>query len=252
MGRHRVKATETSFAIIETLVTKQEASLSELTEAVETPQTTVYDHLETLCDLGYVRKDDGTYRPTLQFLKLGGHVRFDQDLYHVARPKLRQITEETGEPATLAVEEDDYAVFVYSTEGEYTTRSTQADGSHTWLHTNALGKVFLAYADRERVDQLIDDYGLPSNTEHTITDQNELHRELASIREQGYALDREEGKLSMQGVAKPIFSPSNDVIAAVSVYSSTRRMRNEEFLEQVLRPLERAVDVIEVDIAHGV
>lgn len=252
MGRHRIKAAETTFGIVEELVDREEATLTELAAGVETPQTTVYDHLETLRNLGYVQKDDGTYRPTLQFLQLGGRVRFDRDLYHVARPQLRKITEETGKPATLAVEEDDYAVFVYSTEGEYTTRSTQPDGSHTWLHTNALGKVFLAYATRERVEQLIDDFGLPSNTENTITDPDELHRELESIREQGYALDREEGKLSMQGVAKPVFSPSNEVIGAVSVYSSTRRMRNEEFIEQVLQPLERAIDVIEVDIAHGV
>lgn len=247
---HRIGTVETTFDIIEMLVEAEKATLSELANAVGMPQSTVYDHLMTLQDRGYVLKEGNSYRPSLRFLKLGGRVRFDKDLYHIARPELRKLTNETGEPATLAIEEGDYAIYTYSTEGEYTTRSSEFDGSHTWLHANAPGKVFLAHSSKDRVECLIDQYGLPASTEHTITDPTALYEELETILEQGYALDSEEGKLGMRGVAKPIFSPDREVLAAVCVYGATRRMNTEDFVEQMLKPLERVVDVIEINLSY--
>ncbi|WP_254538381.1 IclR family transcriptional regulator [Halomarina litorea] len=248
MGQnHRIKTTETVFEIIETLVRLEVANLSEVAAAVEKPRSTVFDHLATLRELGYVVKDQSNYRPSLQFLELGGCIRFDRDIYHVARPELRKLTEETGEPATLGVEENDYAVFLYSVEGEYTTRSTEFDGSHTWLHANALGKVLLAFQPESRVERLVNQYGLSASTENTITDPSELYSELESVRENGYATDIEEGKLGLNGVAMPVFCSDKEPVAAVSVYTGTSLTDIDDFVDRVIEPLQRTTSVIEVN-----
>ena len=250
MGQHhRIQATQTAFEIIETLVALDSATLSTLAESVDRPPSTVFDHLATLHELGYVLKDGSVYRPSLQFLELGGQIRFNRDLYHIARPQLRKLTEETGEPATLGVEENDYAVFLYSVEGDYTTRSTEFDGSHTWLHANAIGKVFLAYYPDEYVDRLVEQFGLSASTDNTITDPATLSAELESVREQGFALDIEEGKTGLKGVAMPVLSPNNDPIAAISLYTATRRTNIDEFVDRVIKPLERTTSIIEVDLS---
>lgn len=247
---HTVKSTERTFEIIEELVEGDGSTLSGLADRTGMAKSTVFDHLATLQKLGYVSAEDNVYTPTLRFLQLGGRIRFQRDIYHVARPKLQELTEETGEPCTLVVQEGDYAISMFNTMGEYTTRSIEYDGSHIWLHANAPGKVFLAHSSQERVESLVDRYGLPASTERTITDPSELYDELDEVREQGYAVDVEEGVLGMQGIAKPIHTERGEVVAAVTVYGATRRLDIDEFVDEMLKPLTQTASVIEINMSY--
>lgn len=52
-------------------------------------------------------------------------------------------------------------------------------------------------------------------TEHTLTDREQLIEELHAVREQGYAVDREENTLGLRcfGVAIPYRTPARDAIS---------------------------------------
>lgn len=56
---------------------------------------------------------------------------------------------------------------------------------------------------------------LPALTEHTITDREKLIEELRQVREQGFAVDREENTLGLRcfGVAIPYRTPARDAIS---------------------------------------
>ena len=54
-------------------------------------------------------------------------------------------------------------------------------------------------------------------TDTTITDPDDLRRELASIRERGYALSNGERDVGVRGVAAPMFGPDGRVTAGISV-----------------------------------
>jgi DNA-binding IclR family transcriptional regulator len=84
-------------------------------------------------------------------------------------------------------------------------------------HATALGKILLAYLDPEAAHKVIQKCGLPRQTRHTITDPAELDRELASIREAGYAVDREEAVLGACCIAAPVRDHKCQVVAAISV-----------------------------------
>jgi len=58
---------------------------------------------------------------------------------------------------------------------------------------------------------------LPPLTENTITDKRELEKELSKVREQGFALDREENEKNVRCVAAPIRNYQGEVIAALSI-----------------------------------
>jgi DNA-binding IclR family transcriptional regulator len=72
-------------------------------------------------------------------------------------------------------------------------------------------------------------------TPSTITDEKVMLDELAEIRKQGYALDREENGLGMWCIAAPIFNIRQQVEYAVSVAVSTAGLRVcEDFREMLL------------------
>jgi IclR family transcriptional regulator, acetate operon repressor len=80
--------------------------------------------------------------------------------------------------------------------------------------TTSLGKAILATRDDAEVRALLP-AELPSLTRHTIVDPAELVADLRGVREQGYAVDREENTEGLRcfGVALHITDPPRDAIS---------------------------------------
>jgi DNA-binding IclR family transcriptional regulator len=84
------------------------------------------------------------------------------------------------------------------------------------LHATALGKAVLAYLEEDVRDDLLRER-FPKLTGRTLATATALKREIASIREQGYAVEREEAVLGEAGVAAPIFDRRAEPIGAIGV-----------------------------------
>jgi len=54
---------------------------------------------------------------------------------------------------------------------------------------------------------------LPSLTENTITDEDELYEELAEIRERGYSINNQETIPGLRAIGVPIECPDGGVLA---------------------------------------
>ena len=66
--------------------------------------------------------------------------------------------------------------------------------------------------------------GLSQYTENTIADPEALRREMAEIRERGWAIDNEERTLGMRCVAAPVYNVFGEAIAGISVSGPTVRL----------------------------
>lgn len=75
------------------------------------------------------------------------------------------------------------------------------------LHSTSFGKAILSELPQERVDQVVDPYGLAGRTASTITDAETLHDELAAIRRCGYAVDDEKNIPGVRHIEMAISSP---------------------------------------------
>lgn len=81
-------------------------------------KSTVYRHLSTLAELGYVVKTDNEYRVGLRFLELGQHARTRQTGYDLTTKKVEEIAEQTGEWAQFIVKEHGDAVYIHRAFGD--------------------------------------------------------------------------------------------------------------------------------------
>lgn len=246
-----IKSARTTFAIVERLVILDGAGVSELAAELDTAKATIHDHLKTLDELGYIHKDGQEYQAGTKFLRIGEQIRVNMDIYRTAKPELRKLASKTGEHASLMVEENGVGVYLLNAEGPNTVNIVTPEGTPTKLHTTAPGKAILAHLPEERIRAIIDEEGLTAETENTITDREELMAELDGVREQEYAVDKEEGLKGLQGVAEPVFSRKEDRIAgAISIYGPSRQTDMEDFETELVEELRRTVNIVEINFSY--
>ncbi|SFL34255.1 transcriptional regulator, IclR family [Halogranum rubrum] len=245
-----VKATRVSFDVVEALQELDEAGAAEISNHLGIPKSTAHDHLRTLEQLELVVNENGRYRTGTRFLDFGGYARQQMKIYNVARPEIRKLAEQTGEHSNLMVEEHGRGVFLYKAEGTNAVQLDTYNGYRVHLHTTAMGKAILAHFPEKRVRAILDRHGMPTVTEHTVDNEEELFEELAQIRSQGFARDLEERVRGMRCVAAPILR-DDEVLGAISVSGPASRMQGERFESEIPDHVLRTANVIEVNMTYS-
>ena len=244
-----VKTTETVFGVIETLRELDGATLTELTDELGFAKSTVYDHLSTLEQHGYVIRQDGEYQLSLRFLDHGIYVKRRRDLPDEVEPSLEKLAAETGEVVWFVVEEDGWSYILEMAKGEQAVNTVDRIGRREHLHYHAAGKVILANLPPEETADIIDRHGLPAVTDRTITDRERLDSELEKIRDQGYGTMDSEAVMGLRSVAAPVVS-RNQVLGAVSVAGPAKRLRGSLFQEELPRKIQATANAIELQMTY--
>jgi DNA-binding IclR family transcriptional regulator len=221
MSTYPVTAVKVSHDIVETLVERGPAGVTEVAEAMDLPKSTAHDHLRTLEEVGYVVNDGGTYRLGTKFLHLGETARNNHELFVNGREEVHALYDNTdGKYVQLVTEENDRCAVLLATGWQGGSNPSQAPGAyptHFHLHTNAPGKAVLAHNDAEELETLLSKTGLPARTSETITNRTRLLAELETIRDDGYAVDEGELISGMTGIAAPVVADGG-VRGAIAVY----------------------------------
>lgn len=246
-----VKSVVTTFDILQTLRRLDGAGVTELADELDLPKSSVHNYLSTLEQEEYVVKEEAEYYVGLRFLDLGRYARQRNDLYETARPELEAVAEETGELVNLLVEEHGQGVYVCRVRGDRAVNVAASTGHRVSLHNTGLGKAVLAHTPEERVDAILDEHGMSAETEHTITDRDELKSELAAVRERGVAFDREERLEGLRCVAVPLLDLDDRPVGAISVAGPTSRMQGERYESELPQTLRNAANVIELNLTYS-
>lgn len=246
-----VRSVQTSLQITKGLEKRQGATITELADHLDIPKTTVFNHLKTLESEEFVVKEGDSYKLGLQYLELGECSRIQHELFEHAKPEVVNLAQETGELSGISTEEYGQGVFLFITEGENAVRIDTQTGMRVYLHTFALGKAILAYTPYERIEEILDRYGLPAMTPNTITDREVLYDELEAIREGGIAFDDEERVKGLRTVAAPILTNDEEVLGAISVAAPTSRMKDERFQDEIPELVKNAANVVELKIRYS-
>jgi len=250
-AKNPIKATETTFRIVEALQSLDGAGVSELAEYTELPRSTVHNYLSTLEQEEYVVSDGGRYEVGIRFLELGAHARNRRKIYETAKPEIERLAEETSELANLLIEEHGRGTYLQRERGEQAVQVKAHVGTRVTLHSTALGKSILAHLPEPRRDKIIETHGLEPATPNTITTRSRLLGELETIREQGYAHDDEERLQGLRCVAAPILSTDDRVLGAASVAGPSHRIRGEYFQETLPNKVLETVNVIELNVTYS-
>lgn len=252
-----LKTVERTARIIKALETLDGAGVTELATHLGMSKSSTYHYLATLRQEDFVVKTGDQYELGLQLLLSGEYVRNRNLLYRYGKEEVEELAETTGEYANLFTEQHGKGINLYKVRGSdavgsgYQTDKLQQPDQ---LHCTATGKAILAFLPEARVDGILDQHGLPERTANTITDRDELLDELATIRERGYAYNDEEEVEGLRAVGAPVIDRDDDVLGSLSVAGPTSRLKGTPFDEELPEQVQRAANVIEVNInmaTHG-
>jgi DNA-binding IclR family transcriptional regulator len=226
-----VQSIERAIAILKAFsVEKEELGVTELSQQLNLPKSTVFRLLASLQREGVVEENPVTrkYRLGVALMTLGGLVLQRLDITQVARPFMRALADATQETVNLAIRDRDEAVNIAEIPSPQPVKYIGWVGRRIPLHCTSTGKILLAYLPTNERETLIA-CGLPRYTPNTITSPDLLRQELALVREQGYAVCHEEFDMGSNGVAAPIRDHTRGVVAVVSAAGPTFRLSPDRF-----------------------
>ena len=245
-----VQSVDRALTILSLLARLGEAGVTEIAGELGVHKSTAFRLVATLEQHGMVEQneDRGKYRLGVGVLRLAGATTARLDVVQEARPICRQLAAASGETVNIAVLSDRSALYLDQVAGQSALQSHNWVGQHIPLHATSNGKVLLSELSADEVDNRLP--RLPSYTAETVTARARLRRDLAEVREQGYAVAVDELEIGLTAIAAPIRTAHGDVIASLSVSGPTFRL-TEPRVKEVVPLVVDAADEVSRRLGYG-
>ena len=221
-------------------------NLSDLAAASGLHVSTTHRLVNVLVSRGYAVKDtsSGKYRLTLRTFEIGSRASGMWDLLAEAKPYLDQLAAVSQEAVHLVERDGNCVVYLYKAEPyRQMVRMASHTGLQNPMYCTGVGKSILALLPREEVDALWESETIQKFSENTITDLEQLYRDLELTRQRGYAIDDEEHETGVRCMAAAIRNWAGAPVAAVSISAPAARM-DEKMMRGMLPNLQNAANAI--------
>lgn len=218
-------------------------SLTEIATLSGIPESTLFRILLTLEHHRYLqRNEDGSFRLAPKVL-FGTISEFAEKVRQLVHPLLRQLNQRFDETISLAFLYEDQIRVIDVLEAIQDVRATNVLGKLLPPHGSSMAKAITAFQSKDRIDRIIQVYGLPRFTERTIVDRLALLDEYEKIRQQGWSRDREESAPGICCFGAPLLNEKQHAIAAISVMCPLIRItpeREEEIVRELVKASQEA------------
>jgi DNA-binding IclR family transcriptional regulator len=206
----------------------QELGVTELAGRLGVHKSSASRLAGTLARKGFLERgrDSEAFRLGPQLRRLGTLAVRAQDLVELAREPMERLAARTGETVTLSVTDGREASTVAQVDARYVVGIQNWVGRRFPFHCTSDGKVLLAFGAAE-----LDGHALDARTEQTLTRPDELDRELALVRERGWATAVGEFEEGLNGVAAPVLDLDGRCRATLNVSGPSYRIPVEGLAE---------------------
>jgi IclR family acetate operon transcriptional repressor len=225
-----------AFRTLEVVVAASEAcALDDVARATGLSKPTAFRILTQLESSGMLVREPGNRRYgvghrlaslALAIMKNGG-LRAERHAI------IQRLVEKIGETCNVAILDGRQMMYLDRVETSWPLRLHLAPGSRVPLHCTSGGKLFLSQLPRARWEKLIGPGPYERHTSHTIVNGDDLDRELARIRAQGWSADREELLAGIICLAVPVTDRAGGVIASLALQAPLARMTHAQSLEHL-------------------
>ncbi len=224
-------------------IAEEPKTVMELAEAFSVHRSTMFRELQSLEEVGYLRRrKNGSYSLGLHLIALSRNAVDNLDLREAAHEHLRKLHRKVGNTIHLAALMENSIVYVDKVEDASGVRMYSRIGAAVRPHCSGVGKAILANLQAKERDAILGDTRWEKFTEKTILTRPALDLELAVIRKQGWAADDGEFEDFVNCVAVPIQS-SAGVVGAMSL-TAIRMVADLEQLKAQLPLMQTTAELI--------
>jgi IclR family pca regulon transcriptional regulator len=210
---------------------KSSYSLSDMSRRLGVNKTSVYRFVNTLCEHGYLQKDEKNKFYTLGIRTIPLAHSFLQKAEIVGRikPFVDEIHKEYDLHIDVGLIQNNHIYLVYRRESKDTLAFLHFTAAAD-LHTLATGKAAMAFMAEEQLPGFLDQPSAFPATGKVGESLANIRAELVEIRAKGYSVNRERFLPGLISLGAPVFNVHDrKVLGGVSFDSSTARFSMEEF-----------------------
>lgn len=205
---------------------------AEIAEKLNLSRSTTHHIIKTLCNKGVLMRDSSRkYRLGWKLIEWNNGVMFQHDIYNKALPLVKGLTERFRGTAHIGMYDKGDVIFVLRISSKEADPVPTFLGDRKTAYSTSAGKVLLAF-NRSYLQETISG-GLSKQAPNTITEVNELKRELEFVKNNGYSISNNENDDYTYAIAAPILSYSGETIASVNFVGSISYMKSID-LKQII------------------
>ncbi len=203
--------------------TEHEGSVgvTELAKRLGLHKNNAFRLLATLETRGYVTQErvTGRYRLGLKAFQLGQHVLKLLSPAREARPILHGLVRQCDETAYLSLLDGPSVVYVAMVETTQAIRVAPRLGTRAPAWLTAHGKIQLVFLPPEMLDEALQ--------AAQLTDPDELRQKLTETARRGYAVEDEDPKGGVRGLAAPVRNSEGQVVGGLGLVGPSFRLTHE-------------------------
>lgn len=245
--KYMITSVKNAMRILRLFNSKQsEIGLTSLAEQISVPKSTAHRIVSILVKEGFLSKNprSGRYRLGLSLLTLGGVVSTHREMYREAFPIVSELVKDVNETAHICLLENDEVVYLFRKESERHNRLITSIGRKNPIYCTGEGLCILAFQDNKTIERVLANPMYPY-TSKTLTEQDDILRELELIREQGYALSIEQFYEGFMGISAPIRDYSQHVVSSLAIIGSTSTITPDKYPEMIEKVVNAAREISE-------
>lgn len=181
--------------------------ISEIASKLQLAKSTTHGILAALEETGWVLRDPITRKYTCGHAvrKLAEKAVVQLPLVEAAKPYLEKLSLKLDEDIFLGMCTGYNLLILDQIESRKELKITAKPGARISMYAGAAGKIFLAYHEDEKIDDILEKFPLQAFTQNSITDPEAYKKELMKVRQEGVAHDAGEYVNNVGCVAAPIF-----------------------------------------------
>lgn len=228
-----------------------ELKITDISERMQLHKSTVHSLLKTLQHHHYIEQnpENGKYRLGMKLFERGNLVIRHLDIRSISKKHLIDLSIKTGNTVHLVILDGKEGIYIDKVEGTSGTVLYSRIGRRVPIHSSAVGKVLVAFKNEKELKELLQGYVYKRHTANTIASEEEFLQELEWVRNNGYALDREENEPGITCAAVPVHDHSGNVIAAISISQPSAKV-DDVVLNEEIRLLQNAAEQISREMGY--
>ena len=230
-------------------------SLMEVCKAMSLNKATAFRLLVTLCDEGFLERDEVTnkYGLGVTVCNLGSSFFASMNIRDIALPVLHRLANQSQLIVHFVIKSQDDRLIVIEKiapdEAGFLHNLTSLRGGELPMHCTGIGKIFLANMSPDKARAFLEKGPLTKFTASTETDADAIMASLPAIAEQGYAtcLNEHEGYASSVGCA--IRDYTGEICAGISA-GGISEMCNDIGMDKVIAMVMAAAGEISSSLGY--
>ena len=232
-----IQTVERAFQLLECISRNGSMSLADLHKVIDVNKASLLRLAYTLTECGYLNRNEQTkeYSLSLKMYEVGINSIQGVDKMSLINSVLADLAEATGRIAQFSIEDNNELICLQSigqktpTFSIYTTAGRRAP-----LYCSRAGKAILATYNNADILAKWPSFNVQKMTRNTITDPEDLLKEMGQIRSRQYALDMEENEYHLFCIGAVVLGNTGKPVGAISLSGHTMTEEEEKDLSEKL------------------